>query len=89
MGEIQWQNQAGRHGYFVTKGVKPDTYTVHRRCQFCQKMAHTTVPAQGLWDWEHGKFAQDAFPDLTVDEREQVMTGTHPACWDKVMGEGN
>lgn len=27
------------------------------------------------------RFVQDALPMRTADEREQVMTGTHPACW--------
>lgn len=87
MSEIAWQDQPGRNGYFVTKGVQPDTYTIHRRCPFCGQMAHVTVPGPGLWAWEHGEFVQTAFPDLTPDEREQIMTGTHPECWDAMFGD--
>lgn len=83
--EIRWQDQSGRDRYFVTKGATPDTYTIHRRCPFCAELSHVTVPAQGLWDWEHGEFVQRAFPTLTATEREQVMTGTHGECWDKFM----
>lgn len=87
MTEMAWQDQPGRHGYFVTKGVQMDTYTIHRRCPLCGLLAHVTVPGPGLWAWEHGDFVQVAFPSLTPDEREMVMTGTHPACWDAMMGD--
>jgi hypothetical protein len=30
---------------------------------------------------------QDIFPEWPADQRELIMTGMHPACWDKVMGE--
>lgn len=87
MDEIQWQDQPGRVGYFVTKGVQPDTYTIHRRCTFCGTLSHTSVPGPGLWAWEHGEFVQNAFPDLDPGQREQIMTGTHSGCWDDMMGE--
>ena len=28
-----------------------------------------------------GELIQDAFPYLSIDEREQIISGTHPACW--------
>jgi hypothetical protein len=30
---------------------------------------------------------QDAFPDLSVDDRELIKTGIHPWCWDIMMDE--
>jgi hypothetical protein len=88
----------GRPGYVVVNAsmvddmnlgyaLNLDQYLVVRDCPFCGQGAVTVVPAQGLWDWEHGKFAQEAFPRLTPGEREQVMTGTHPECWDRYMKE--
>lgn len=88
----------GRPGYVVVntsmaEDMALDTvpgineYLVVRDCSFCREGAVTIVPAQGLWDWEHGTFAQVAFPHLTADQREQVMTGTHPECWDAAFGE--
>ena len=86
----------GRPGYVVVNAsmaedrnlpvnLGPDEYLIVRTCTFCGKGTATVVPAQGLWDWEHGKFSQVAFPNLTAGEREQVMTGTHDACYDKFM----
>jgi hypothetical protein len=31
-----------------------------------------------------GKYVQDAFPEMSPDEREMLITGTHPECWDKM-----
>ena len=28
---------------------------------------------------------QDLFPYLNADQREQIMTGTHPACWNQMF----
>jgi hypothetical protein len=86
----------GRPGYVVVNAsmvedndlpvvLDRDEYLIVRDCPFCDKGAVTVVPSQGLWDWEHGTFAQAAFPDLTAGEREQVMTGTHDACYDRFM----
>lgn len=86
----------GRPGYVVVNAsmvedrnldvvLNYDQYLVVRDCPFCNEGCVTKVPAQGLWNWEHGEFAQTAFPTLTATEREQVMTGTHAECWDRYM----
>ena len=31
--------------------------------------------------WESGMLIQDAMPDLTADEREFIMTGSHENDW--------
>jgi hypothetical protein len=28
---------------------------------------------------------QDVFPELNADEREFMISGTHPACWDEMF----
>lgn len=30
---------------------------------------------------------QVAFSTLSAEDRELIITGTHPACWDRVFGE--
>jgi hypothetical protein len=79
--------QPNRFGYVVVNddNAGPDHYLLIRDCPFCKEEARVMVPAQGLWDWEHGALIQRAMPDLTSDEREMVMTGTHKACWDEFM----
>lgn len=47
-----------------------------------------------VWLWEmdmerylNGAYAQDAFPDLPIQIREQIISGIHPKCWTKAMGD--
>jgi hypothetical protein len=35
--------------------------------------------------WREGELIQDVFPDMSVNDREMLITGTHPACWDKLF----
>ena len=80
--------QTGRHGYVVVNGSRPDTYVIARNCPFCGQGAQVTVPGPALWKWEReGALLQVAFPMLSIDEREMVHTGIHPACWDSAMGD--
>ena len=38
--------------------------------------------------WEKGALIQDAFPNLTPDEREFIKTGITPDEWDAMFGDG-
>jgi hypothetical protein len=55
-------------------------------CIFCRQQAFLLVPAEGLGRWLAGALIQDALPTLSGDQREMLITGTHPACWDENMG---
>tara|TARA_R100001369_G_scaffold13048_2_gene27248 strand:- start:381 stop:644 length:264 start_codon:yes stop_codon:yes gene_type:complete len=37
--------------------------------------------------WEDGMLIQDAMPDLTADEREFIMTGSHGNDWADMIGD--
>lgn len=54
-------------------------------CIRCGKREVLHVSQSGWKKWKEGAFIQDAFPDLPVDEREQMMTGTHPECWKEMF----
>lgn len=51
-------------------------------CMVCGRVSTLQVPAEGFIRWQNGDYIQTALPDLTVEEREMLMTGTHPDCWD-------
>jgi hypothetical protein len=53
----------------------------------CKRTSVLQVPTEGLAAYNAGALIQDAFPTLTVDEREMLMTGTHPDCWDSMFPE--
>lgn len=42
---------------------------------------------QGLTAFNEGAFIQEAFPNLSADQREQIISGTHPKCWDEMFNE--
>lgn len=37
------------------------------------------------WSSRDRPLIQDCFPTLTREQREQVLTGIHPSCWDKLF----
>lgn len=56
------------------------------RCPFCGRGNEVEVNESDYWDWDDGKMAQDAFPYLSADEREMLISGICPQCWDKTFG---
>lgn len=56
-----------------------------RRCMSCHETGTVTVDKTQLEAYNAGAFIQDAFPDLSPGEREQLLTGTHSECWDKMF----
>lgn len=72
--------------YNVRK-VDEGTYALMRKCPFCPTISEVVVEAQGLWDYEHGVMLQNAFPDLSADEREVILTGICTPCYDSITDE--
>ena len=58
------------------------------RCPFCGHAHEIEVNEMDYWDWEDGMCAQDAFPYLSADEREMLISGICPTCWDKMFARG-
>lgn len=56
-------------------------------CFFCGQRGTVTVPRAGVEAYQAGAPVQYAFPFEFADVREQIMTGTHPACWDEAFGD--
>lgn len=56
-------------------------------CFHCGMTGMLLVDAKSALNWANGMLIQDAFPDLAVPLREQIITGTHPECWDKVFNK--
>lgn len=76
MSEIEW-----------TQNFEDGSYTASRMCD-CGYVTTATVEGYSLFQYRQGAFVQQAFPDLTPDEREAIfMTGICGGCWDKMFGE--
>jgi len=61
---------------------------ITRRSPFTGKVTHKelNVTQVQIQNWERGMVAQAAFPDLSADDREFVMTGITGEEWDSMMG---
>ena len=61
----------------VTENYKPEhTYTYTGSCVVTGKMVSVTVPATALFKLRHlGVHIQDAFPELSVGDREFLISG--------------
>lgn len=58
-----------------------------RPCPICKQPSELDVDQDGLLRWKNGELIQNAFPDLTANQRELLNTGFHPDCWDSVFAE--
>lgn len=69
--------------------VKGDTVEVHTAsCIGCGKRSKITIPKAGYDAWiVEGEYLQVALADLSPEQRELVLTGIHPKCWDDIAPE--
>lgn len=66
--------------------MKKRNFVIDIDCPFCGK-SHTVAVAEDDFDeWMNGKLAQDAFPYLNSEEREQLISGLCPECQNKMFG---
>lgn len=56
------------------------TYTT-KSCPMCGKTSKMKLDGEAYDKWRGGEFVQVAFPRMSADERELLISGTHPACW--------
>jgi hypothetical protein len=61
--------------------------TIITACPFCGHANEIEVNEADYWDWQDGELAQNAFPYLSADEREMLISGICPKCWAKTFGE--
>lgn len=51
----------------------------------CGKTFMLAVTEKEFDNWEDGMLIQDAMPSLTLEERELLISGTCPQCWEAMM----
>lgn len=56
-------------------------------CVVCGKPGELAVSASEFLAIGAGLKAQDALPTRSADFREQLISGTHPACWTRLFGD--
>lgn len=63
----------------------PETRVLSPQCPFCGKNQYIEVPLEGLKAYQNGELMQNAFPDLSADDREALISGVCPSCWEKTF----
>ena len=60
-------------------------YVETKRCPVCRRKGAIFVPVDGYEAWLNGTLIQNAMPDVRPELREQLVTGTHPDCWESLF----
>ena len=61
---------------------------VKTTCPMCHFDNYVSVGAEDYANWQNGQLTQDAFPYLSMNDRERLISGICPRCWDKMFGGG-
>jgi hypothetical protein len=56
-----------------------------KTCCVCNEYEVWSLDRELVERWQGGENIQRVFPDMGAGEREQLISGTHPACWDKLF----
>lgn len=59
--------------------------TIYSSCLDCRKTYDIKVFAEDVIKYKNGAFVQDAFPYLSDDEREILVSKTCGPCFDKMF----
>lgn len=64
-----------------------DNYTIRTQCPFCQKIHEIPATLKQVLELNspNRRHIQEIFPELSAQEREMIISGTCPECWDKYM----
>lgn len=63
---------------------------IEKVCVICGSTHVIKVPQSGYERWTSGKkHIQDAMPSVSADNREMLMSGICPVCFNKLFGYGD
>tara|TARA_R110002020_G_scaffold7496_1_gene31500 strand:- start:19046 stop:19294 length:249 start_codon:yes stop_codon:yes gene_type:complete len=72
----------------VSRDYNTDTYTVETEpCIMCDEISNVEITSQGLFYYNQGKLIQECFPELSIGDRELLITGTHDECFNELYAE--
>lgn len=61
-----------------------ETFIFKTTCSFCGKTSKLKLNEQAFNDWRNRrKTIREAFPKLSADDRELILTGIDSECWEK------
>ena len=67
-------------------GDDRDKWEIYNGCPNCSGVNVIKLQGSQYFDYfQRGNYIQKAFPQLDASDRELIMTGMHPECWDEMM----
>jgi hypothetical protein len=54
-------------------------------CILCGKSTTMELDSEDIYKWRGGSLIQDIWPDMPKEQREVIMSGTHPECWSEIV----
>lgn len=58
---------------------------LERHCVWCHKNYLLELDEEKVRWWEAGAHVQNVWPELSVGDREMIISGTHSACFDEMF----
>lgn len=62
------------------------TFTT-KPCMCCSKTTNMELEEDLVRRWQAGSFVQDVWPEMPMEQREVLITGTHPKCWSDMFDD--
>lgn len=62
----------------------PDVIACYKHCPICGVEQRKEFPIEGYMKYKAGHLVQDCFPEMSADDREFLITGICPKCWDSM-----
>ncbi len=62
------------------------TVELERYCTVCKLEYTLDLDTDKVIRWAAGEHVQNVWPELSRGDREQIISGTHDACWDDLFG---
>lgn len=56
-------------------------------CVLCGVTNSIECSKDGYRKWQGGALVQDAFPELDASQRELLISGVCPTCWDNMFAD--
>lgn len=64
-------------------------YILQAPCIECKIPQAVTVTSEEMYKWQHGALVQHAFPNITIDQREFLISGMCGKCFDKIFANAD
>ena len=80
--QIDWDRFESVEGICAVN-TRETGFKIKTQCPFCREYHDIAIDLKDLISWEiDGVWVQDAFSYLSADDREMIISGICPACWE-------